>query len=77
MRTKAKIPKLPERSCEMKSNLFKNVLKKSGDNGAERRLDDDYEIENGRHSVIIAIVSLICALVIWLYAISTGNIIIP
>lgn len=61
----------------MKLDFFKNLFKKSGVEGGGRRLDDDYETDSGKHDFIIVVISLLCAVAIWIYAISAGNVVIP
>lgn len=47
---------------------------KQGGNYDERRNDDDYAIKKSRRTdVIIAIISLICAIILWIYVVSSGS----
>ena len=56
----------------MSLNIFKKN-KRSG--GEERRDSDDYTVrKNKRADIIIGILSLICAVIIWVFVISSGSV---
>ena len=55
-------------------NLFKKLFgAKDVSENSERPAADDYTIRNSRRSdIIIGIISLICAVLIWVVAVSQG-----
>ena len=55
----------------------KKISHKKSKTDVKRRRDDDYEIGYSRHSdAVIAIISLVCALLIWLYTVTAGIVVI-
>lgn len=51
--------------------------KRKPDETDTRRKEDDYEVKKSKKSdAVIAIVSIICAILIWIYSICAGNVVL-
>ncbi|MBQ9511049.1 MAG: hypothetical protein IJR55_05100 [Clostridia bacterium] len=58
---------------------FFDKLFRKGTSDAEdtRRKEDDYEVKKSKKSdIIIAIISVVCAIIIWIYSICAGNVVL-